>query len=84
MKLQKKGHGYTAPVLVTILAVAFAAGFMALLVWAVAQSMPPLPVLLYLGIYILAGAGVIGGVLYCLRQRIHEIQKGEEDEARKY
>jgi fatty acid desaturase len=81
----KKGRGqYAAPIAVAVLTVAFVGGLIALLFWAVHSDCPPLPVLVYLSAYLLLGLGVIFGVLWCLRQRIHEIQKGEEDEARKY
>lgn len=75
---------YIAPVIVTILVVAFMAGLIAFVGWALSTDMPPKPVLLYLCVYLLFGLGVIGGVIYALRQRIQEIQGGEEDEARKY
>lgn len=37
-----------------------------------------------LGVYIAVLAAVVIGVLVALRQRLHEIKKGEEDEAKKY
>ena len=37
-----------------------------------------------LGVYIAVLAAVIIGVLAALRQRLQEIKKGEEDEAKKY
>ena len=86
MDARKKSRGgkYTGPVIVTILVTAFAAGFIALLLWAAGTDSPPGPVRLLLGVYILAGLAVIVGVLCCLRQRIQEIKGGEEDEASQY
>lgn len=81
---KKRRHKYVAPVLVSILVVAFVGGVIALIAWGLATAQPPWPLAAYLGIYVLAGGGVIFGVLWCLRQRIHEIKGGEEDEARQY
>lgn len=46
-----------------------------------ANELLPAMVLLIYGIFILA---VIAGILSALRQRLKEIEGGEEDEARKY
>ena len=75
---------YVAPVITTILVVILVAGLVALVAWLLASDLPPTPVVLYLCLYLLAALGVIFGVIWCLRQRIREIQGGEEDEARKY
>lgn len=82
-KSSRRGK-FVAPVLVTVAVVALVGGMIALIAWAVSTEVPPGPLLAYLGVYVLAGAGVIFGILYCLRQRIEEIKGGEEDEARKY
>jgi len=37
-----------------------------------------------LGVYIAVLAAVVIGVLFALRQRLHEIKNGEEEEAKKY
>jgi DNA-binding transcriptional MerR regulator len=75
---------YVAPVAVTVLVILFMVGLIAFVAWALSTDMPPKPVILFLAMYLLAGLGVIFGVIWCLRQRIKEIQGGEEDEARKY
>lgn len=75
---------YVAPVVITVLVVAFVLGLIAFVAWALSTDLPPRPVLLYLCIYLLLGLGVIGGVIYSLKQRIREIKGGEENEARKY
>jgi DNA-binding transcriptional MerR regulator len=86
MDAQKKDvrKKYIAPVIVTVLVVAFVAGLIALVAWALTTDLPPKPVIMYLCLYLLAALGVVFGVIWCLRQRIKEIQGGEEDEARKY
>lgn len=42
------------------------------------------PPIWFLVLYLLLSAVVLAGTVAVLRQRIRELQKGEEDEARKY
>ena len=60
------------------------AGVILLLVWAFKtdpEEAPPLPVMV---IIVAVPAVVIIGVLLSLIQRIYEIKRGEEDDARKF
>lgn len=59
----------------------FLAAMAALFVWAAQEDPIPLPVLLLLVGFFTA---VMAGVLLALRERLREIEKGEEDEAFKY
>jgi asparagine N-glycosylation enzyme membrane subunit Stt3 len=84
MAPEKKSKKYVAPVIVAILVVAFTGGLIAMILWAISAHKPSGFILAWLLIYLAVGGGVIGGVIWCLRQRIKEIKGGEEDEARKY
>ena len=73
-----------APVVVTALTVLLMAGLAGLIVWGYtidAEEAPPLPLVLLLAAIPLA---VVGGVVLALVQRIREIGRGEEDDARKF
>lgn len=75
---------YVAPVIVTALIVLLMAGLMALMGWGLLidpQDAPPLPLFLVLMALPLV---VILGVLLALAQRIREIGKGEDDDAKQY
>ena len=87
---QNKQQGDTRPiryvgaVVVAVLMTALMAGIIALMAWAFAadpKQAPPLPLLVVL--MAIPGA-VILGVLLALIQRIKEIQKGEENDAKNY
>ena len=71
---------YIAPVLITIAAVIY----LGAMVFAfVAALLDGLPFILFLLLATIP-AGIAGGIVYMLIQRIREIQGGEEDEAGKY
>ena len=73
-----------APVAVTVLTVLLMGGLAALILWGFtidAEEAPPLPLVLVLAAL---PAVVIGGVVLALIQRIREIERGEEDAARKF
>lgn len=75
---------YVAPVIVTALMVLLMAGLMVLMGWGLLidpQDAPPLPLFLILMALPLM---VILGVLLALIQRIQEIGKGEDDDAKQY
>jgi len=76
-----------APIVVTVLVILYAAPLIVVAVLGLAGMLelgaglaPVLVVLLYM----VAGGAVIGGVLLALRQRLNEIDGGEEEDARKY
>ncbi len=75
---------YAGAVAMALLMTALMAGIIALMVWAFTtdpEDAPPLPLMAVL----VAFPGVIIlGVLLALYQRIREIQKGEEDDAKNY
>lgn len=76
-----------APIVVTVLVVAYVGSLVALVAYAAGllgaqpEARAALPFLL---LYLAAGGAVILGVVAAMRQRLREIDGGEEDEARKY
>ena len=75
---------YAAAVIAALVMTAFMAGVIALMVWGFtveAAEAPPLPLIVVL---VALPAVVILGVLLALIQRIREIQRGEEDDAKIY
>ena len=42
------------------------------------------PALVFMALYALAGAAVIGGVIAATLQRLREIDRGEEEDAKRY
>ena len=75
---------YVAPVVMAILMSALMAGLIGLMIWLYVTDpaeAPPLPLLAALAA--IPGV-VILGVLLAMMQRIREIQKGEEEDAKEY
>ncbi len=75
---------YAAAVIAALVMTAFMAGVIALMIWGFtveAAEAPPLPLIVVL---VALPAVVILGVLLALIQRIREIQRGEEDDAKRY
>ena len=75
---------YVAPTLIAIGMVLLMAGMIWLFLWAFETDpagAPPLPLL---ALFVLIPILVMLGVLIALVQRIREIQRGEEDDAKKY
>ena len=73
-----------APVAVTALTVLLMAALAALILWGFtidAEDAPPLPLVLVLAAMPVM---VIGGVVLALVQRVREIERGEEDDARQF
>ena len=76
-----------APIVVAVLVVAYVGPLVALMAYAAGllgaqpEARAVLPFLL---LYLVAGGAVIIGVVAAMRQRLREIDGGEEDEARKY
>lgn len=74
-----------APVIVAVLVILYVLPLMGIVLWAAGQagregSHLPLLLLCYASL----GGAVIVGILKALRQRLREIDGGEEDEASKY
>ena len=83
-KLDTRRKRYIAPILITILMVLLMGALIWLFLWAFETDpagAPPLPLL---ALFVLIPALVALGVAAALVQRIREIGKGEEDDARKY
>ncbi len=75
---------YVAPVIVALLMTVLMAALIALMVWAFIHDpadSPPLPLV---AVLVAIPGVIILGVLLALFQRIREIQKGEEDDAKNY
>lgn len=75
---------YATAVMMALLITALMGGLMALMIWGFtidAEEAPPLPLVVVL---VAIPAVVILGVLLALYQRIKEIRKGEEDDAKSY
>ena len=75
---------YAAAVIAALVMTAFMAGVIALMIWGFtveAAEAPPLPLIVVL---VALPAVVILGGLLALIQRIREIQRGEEDDAKNY
>lgn len=75
---------YAAAVAASLIMVAFMAGAMALMAWGFTVEPEEAPPLALMAVLIALPGVVILGVLYALYQRIREIQKGEEDDAKNY
>ena len=75
---------YAAAVIAALVMTAFMAGVIALMIWGFtveAAEAPPLPLIVVL---VALPAVVILGVLLALIQRIREIERGEDDDAKNY
>ena len=75
---------YVAPILIALVVTLLLGGLAGLLLYAFLlddAAAPPLPVA---AVIIALPLALIAGVLLALVQRLREIGKGEEDEARKY
>ncbi len=83
-KRDMKRRRYVMPVVMAVLMTALMAALIWLFLWAFQSdpaATPPLPLL---GVFVAIPAVVILGVAAALVQRIREIGKGEEDDARQY
>ena len=83
-KQDTRRRRYVAPVLITILMAVLMAGLIWLFLWAFEvdpAGAPPLPVL---ALFVAIPAAVVIGVVIALVQRVREIERGEEDDARRY
>ena len=75
---------YVAPVIIALLTVLLMGGLIGLMLWGFtidAEDAPPLPLVLVLAAMPVV---VIGGVVLALVQRVREIERGEEDDARQF
>ena len=75
---------YVAPVIIALLTVLLMGGLIGLMLWGFtidAEDAPPLPLIVVLAM--IPGV-IIPGVLLALYQRVKEIGKGEEEDAKQY
>ena len=83
--MRKSTKKKIAPVVVAIVAAVVIVPVLAVLLLGVqALRNAGWLVLVFLGLYILAAAAVLFGVLAAMRARLREIDAGEEEEAKKY
>lgn len=75
---------YVAPVIAALLTTALMAALIALMVWGFTVDPTDAPPLALAAVLVAIPGVIILGVLLALFQRIREIQKGEEDDAKGY
>ena len=81
MNVEKTDKKRRAPIMAAVTMIFFMVIVMGILVWAAKVDPIPLPFLLFIMAMPLS---VMIGVLLALKERIKQIEGGEEDEARKY
>ncbi len=77
----RKKNKRIGPILITIGVVLFGLMMVGFMTWASNEEPIPLPLYLY---FVLPMIAVIIGIILALRERLNEIEKGEEDVAAKY
>lgn len=75
---------YVAPAIVTLLTIIFMAAMVALMILAYALDPADAPPIWFLILFIIICVAVMAGVVLALTQRIHEIGKGEIEDAKRY
>jgi len=81
MNVKQTDKRRKAPIIAAVVMIIFMMGMIALLAWA--AKVDPIPIPFLLMIMAIPGAVIIG-VLLALKERMKQIEGGEEDEARKY
>ncbi len=84
--MQKNTKKKIAPVIITVIVVAYVAPLLGMVAYAagLAGTQGAGAAVPFLLLYALVGGAVIVGVVYAMAQRLREIDGGEEDEASKY
>lgn len=84
--LQKRREKKIAPIVVTVLVILYVLPLMSMVLWAAetVRQESGVHAMLPLLCYALLGGAVIVGVIKALRQRLEEIDNGEEDDAGQY
>lgn len=77
----RKKNKRIGPILITIGIVLFGLMMLGFMTWASTEEPIPLPLYLY---FVLPMIAVIIGIVLALRERLNEIEKGEDDVAAKY
>lgn len=75
---------YVAPAVITLLTIIFMVAMITLLIWAYIQEPAEAPPMGFLIVLIVIFLSIIAGVILALTQRIHEIGKGEIEDAKRY
>ena len=75
---------YAASIIAAVAMVLLMAGVIVLLAWAFQTESADAPPLVLMVILLCIPAVVIFGVILAVRERLHEIGKGEIDDARRY
>ena len=83
-KRDMKRRRYVMPVVMAVVMAVLMIALIWLFLWAFETDLAGAPPLPLLALFVIIPAVVILGVVIALVQRIREIDKGEEDDARKY
>ena len=81
---QKRNRKKLAPWIVTLVFIAFFGTYIGILIFAQMQAKEVPFAVVLMGLYIAVLAAMIVGIIIALRQRLKEIDGGEEDEALQY
>ena len=81
MKVENIDQKKRAPIISTMVMIVMMIAFMGLFLWGAKVDPIPLPLLLF---FMAIPIAVIIGVLMALKERMKQIEGGEEDAARKY
>lgn len=73
-----------APVICALAVIVIMAVYIAVMIYPMLEARGNIALILFFAVYILMTAGVIVGVILALRQRLKEIDGGEEEEAKKF
>lgn len=76
-----KKHRRIGPILITLGIILYGVMVIGYMTWASLEEPIPLPLYLY---FVLPMIAVIIGIILALRERLNEIEKGEDDVAAKY
>lgn len=80
-----KKNKKTAPIVCALIVIAVLGVYLAVMLYGMlSETMVPMVVYLILGVYSAVIIAVMLGVIAALRQRLAEIEGGEEDAARQY
>jgi len=83
-KQQQDMRRYVAPVAVTVGLVALMLALTAFGVWGYLTETQAVPPPALMAVFLLVPAVIIVGIVLALKQRWHELKRGEEDEAKQY
>ena len=84
MMENKRNRKKIAPWIVTLVFIVFLGTYIGVLIFAQLQAREVPFTVVFIGLYIVLLAAMIVGIILALRQRLKEIDGGEEDEALQY